>query len=266
MAESTSYKVNGVDLRAAAPRLLVVQPDPVDPLDDWATLLAEGGLAVRVLQPFAGDRLPEVFVDDGLLVLGGKMSATDDRTPWLADIRRLFREAVATSRPALGICLGGQILAHTFGGTVVRGDQGLETGVVRIDRLPEAETDDLWAGMPTPFLSAGFHREMIASLPPGAVWLGQSEIYPHQVFRFGRRAWGVQFHPEAATLVRYREWFAASGDADAEEVARLNVGVADMEQLEAQVSAHSAMLAKRFAAIVREASQALEPVNRPLGC
>ncbi len=258
MVESTSYKMKGVDLRAGAPRLLVVQPDPVDPLDDWAALLAEGGLAVRVLQPFAGDRLPEVFVDDGLLVLGGKMSATDDRTcPWLADIRRLFREAVATSRPALGVCLGGQILADTFGGTVVPGDQGLETGVVRIDRLPEAETDDLWAGMPTPFLSPGFHREMIASLPPGAIWLGQSEMYPHQAFRFGSRAWGVQFHPEAATLARYREWLAASGDADADEVARLSVGVADMEQLEAQVSAHSAMLAKRFAAIVREASQAL---------
>ena len=165
------------DLRAAVPRLLVVQPDFLDPLDNWHGLLAEHGVAVRLVQPFAGQSLPEVLEDDGLLVLGGDMGATDDqKVPWLADIRRLLRQAVTESRPTLGICLGGQLLAQTFDGSVVRGDQGLETGVVRVYWRPEVEADPLWAGIPAPFLSAAFHRDMITSLPAGAVWLGQSEM------------------------------------------------------------------------------------------
>jgi GMP synthase-like glutamine amidotransferase len=31
---------------------------------------------------------------------------------------------------------------------------------------------------------------------PGAEWLARSELYPHQAFRVGTRAYGLQFHVE----------------------------------------------------------------------
>jgi len=36
----------------------------------------------------------------------------------------------------------------------------------------------------------------VLRLPEGAVLLGRNQFEPHQAFRIGPCAWGVQFHPE----------------------------------------------------------------------
>jgi GMP synthase-like glutamine amidotransferase len=38
--------------------------------------------------------------------------------------------------------------------------------------------------------------DAVTVLPPAARWLARSESCPHQAFRVGPSAWGVQFHPE----------------------------------------------------------------------
>jgi GMP synthase (glutamine-hydrolysing) len=40
-----------------------------------------------------------------------------------------------------------------------------------------------------------WHRDTY-DLPPGAAQLAASDRYPQQAFRFGRRAYGLQFHVE----------------------------------------------------------------------
>ena len=55
----------------------------------------------------------------GLVMLGGGlMPDDDDRAPWLAAERALAAEAIDRDLPTLGICLGGQLLAHVAGGEV----------------------------------------------------------------------------------------------------------------------------------------------------
>lgn len=240
-----------------APRLLVVQPDPLDGPDRVGTWLAEEGAAVRVVRPFAGEALPATLEEDGLVVLGGSMSAWhDDAHPWLADIRRLLRHAVDLSRPVLGICLGGQLLAQAFDGTVTTGDPGLETGVVRVHWRPEAATDPLFADLPSPFLSGAMHGDSVRTLPEGAVWLGTSEPYPHQAFRIGDSAWGVQFHPEVS-LATYRTWVSAHPGVEEVDRARLRRGTADFERLDSEVAAANRTLAVRFADLARVGSPRL---------
>jgi hypothetical protein len=41
-----------------------------------------------------------------------------------------------------------------------------------------------------------WHWEEISRLPESAVWLADGDAYPHQAFRVGPAAWGVQGHPE----------------------------------------------------------------------
>jgi GMP synthase (glutamine-hydrolysing) len=234
--------------------LLVVQPDPQDSLDRFAGLLADAGLAIRVVRPFAGEALPDRLNEGGLLVMGGRMSvADDDKFPWLADIRRLLRHAVDLSRPALGICLGGQLLAQTFGGTVTVGDRGFEAGVVRIRWRPEAQADALFANLPVPFLAGTLHDDMVKALPKEGVWLGHSGMYPYQAFRVGSCAWGVQFHPEVS-LAGYREWVSSRAGADAAAQRKMRRGEADLQRLDGDVVAGISVLARRFADLARASS------------
>lgn len=159
--------------------MLVVQPDERSVLDRFGDWMAGAGLAWRIVRPFAGEPVPQRVDGHGLLVLGGRMSANDDHEhPWLADVRRLLREAVAESCPTLGVCLGGQLLARALGGSVAIGDRGVEAGVARIHLRPEAEDDPLFANLPSPLLAASMHGDMISALPPGAAWLAHSEMYP----------------------------------------------------------------------------------------
>jgi GMP synthase (glutamine-hydrolysing) len=50
--------------------------------------------------------------------------------------------------------------------------------------------------MPKHFLANVFHSQTVLALPEGAVCLAKNSHEPHQAFRLGTCAWGVQFHPE----------------------------------------------------------------------
>ncbi len=78
----------------------------------------------------------------GLVMLGGGlMPDDDDRAPWLAAERALAAEAIARDLPTLGICLGGQLLAHVAGGEVAEKTGPIERGATPSVRpRPDART------------------------------------------------------------------------------------------------------------------------------
>ncbi|MGW5425016.1 type 1 glutamine amidotransferase [Streptomyces sp. NPDC003943] len=163
--------------------------------------LRAAGLDARVHHPWRGEELP-VSLDGwaGLIVLGGSVNCEDDSTaPWLPRVRALIREAVEARVPVLGVCLGGQLLAHVLGGSVAARAEGPELGPVPLRRLPSAAGDPLFGALPEGALAAQWHWDEIDRLPPGAVPLLTGDDCRHQAFRVGACAWGVQFHPEALT-------------------------------------------------------------------
>jgi GMP synthase-like glutamine amidotransferase len=180
-------------------------------LGEWLT---EAGADLEVLRLDEGRPVPESLDGvDAVICLGGPMSAWDDRAaPWLPATRALLAAAVQAGTPTLGICLGAQLLALATGGTVEPGAEGPETGAYLTAKRDAAEQDPLFGQMPmTPDVMQS-HGDVITELPPGAVLLMAGTGYPHQAFRVGAAAWGIQFHIEA-TACTVRSW-AAQKDLD----------------------------------------------------
>ncbi len=118
----------------------------------------------------------------------------EERLPYLGRQRAFLREAVEEGVPVLGICLGGQLLARALGAEV-RPAERLEAGWLEIEATPEAAGDALLAHLRAPVGVYQWHTDVF-DLPDGAVRLARSEQSENQAFRYGERAWGLQFHPE----------------------------------------------------------------------
>lgn len=135
---------------------------------------------------------------DGFVYLGGGLMPDEtDRAPWLADEAALAQAALEADKPQLGICLGGQLLAHITGGEVRAQTGAPEKGATAITMLPAAVEDPVFGQVSrrTHFIES--HVDRITALPPEATLLASSELCEIQAFRVGR-SWGMQFHPEAS--------------------------------------------------------------------
>jgi len=130
------------------------------------------------------------------VVITGSHAMVSDREPWSEALVPWLQQAVAADLPVLGICYGHQLLAHAMGGEVDHHPQGPEFGTVPVERHAESDNDPLLGGLPRVFSAQAAHFQTVRRLPDGAVGLACNAFEPHHAFRIGRRAWGVQFHPE----------------------------------------------------------------------
>jgi len=226
-------------------RALVVQHHPSEGLGWFQEWLPAAGLDVHPIHPYLGHRVPTSVEGDALIVLGGPMGCMDDdRADWLPAVRSLLRTAVDDGVPTMGICLGAQLLAAATGGYVERGAAGPELGLSSID-VPTG--DDLLVPGAMPVVQ--WHFDAVTALPPDAVLLASSDVYPIQAFRVGEGAWGLQFHVEA-TAAMVEEW--AGNDAAAlAELGRDPFDVVSEVRFSEHVLTEAGQaLAQRFAQLV----------------
>ncbi len=166
-----------------------------DEMDDRASAWARRkGYALKWVCPAGGERLPEL--DDevaGVIVYGGAQDVDQqDRHTYLKDEMRFLDQALKRETPVLGLCLGGQLLAHTLGERVGAHPEGrAEYGYY--DLLPTKDGRKLF-GAPMKVLQSHWHGWF--GTPKGAVKLAATADFPEQAFRYGANAYGFQFHPE----------------------------------------------------------------------
>ncbi len=195
--------------------------------------LREAGLTIDERRLLDGDALPGLHEADGILVLGGSQSVRDiDRDPLLQAEADLLGRAAEARVPVLGICLGGQLLAHALGAHVVRAPRRT-IAWVELEATPAAAGDPLAEALGSP--ARGLHwNEDCFDLPPGATELLTRHGTGVTAFRAGDSAWGVQFHPEVdgraleGWYERYGAWLAAAGVTESQARA------ADAEHLPGQ--------------------------------
>ena len=146
------------------------------------------------------------------VVITGSHAMVSDREAWSEALVPWLARLVAQGTPVLGICYGHQLLAHALGGEVGYHPGGLELGTVPITLTPEAQADPLFAHLPAQLTAQVVHAQSVRALPPGAVRLAGNAHEPHQAYRIGAHAWGVQFHPEfsLAAMQGYVQHLAAT--------------------------------------------------------
>lgn len=140
-----------------------------------------------------------------VLVLGGAMHADqDDRHPWLREEKLFLQRLLDLDTPVLGVCLGAQLLAQAANSPVFRASE-CEIGWPEIELTETGRDDPVLGVLPQRFAAFEWHYYTYG-LPAGADELARSRVCT-QAFRFGRRAWAVQFHPEV-TLAQVEAWIA----------------------------------------------------------
>jgi len=154
-----------------------------------------------VCHPYRGERLPRLDELDalgGLVVMGGPMGVGEvSEHPWLAGELELLAAAVAAGLPVLGVCLGAQLLAAALGARVYRGERP-EIGSGTVSLTADGRADPVLGAAGLAELPVVHWHQDTFDLPPGAVLLAGSALYPHQAFRAHVRArvYGLQFHVE----------------------------------------------------------------------
>jgi GMP synthase (glutamine-hydrolysing) len=181
---------------ADSQKMLLIVHDR-DEMDDRASAWAiSQGYEAHWICPAGGDPLPSL--DDriaGVIVYGGAQDVDQqDNHPYLKDEMRLLDEALKRETPVLGLCLGAQLLAHTLGEEVSgHADGYAEYGYY--DLVPTQAGKHLF-GDKMKVLQSHWHGWY--RTPKDAVKLAGTEAFPEQAFRYGRNAYGFQFHPETS--------------------------------------------------------------------
>lgn len=159
--------------------------------------LKKNGLRIKYVN-FERDpeALPTLEKYNGLIILGGHMGVYEaDKYTHIKTEMKLIEEALKKEIPILGICLGAQLLAHVLGSPVRKHTQK-EVGWSDITLTEEGKKDSLLQHFSSTEKIFQLHGDTF-DIPQSAVHLAQSEICSSQAFRYGDKAYGLQFHLEA---------------------------------------------------------------------
>ena len=186
-------------------KILVLQNARYEGLAGLGKLLEEDGFNTKIV--FAKqEKIPDLD-SSAVIILGASESANDD-LPYLKKEMVLIRQAVQKEIPVLGICLGSQLIAKTFGAKVYQGTKK-EIGIYHDVEFDNLSKSSLFSGIESPAIVFHWHGDTF-DLPQDAIRLAHSRDYRNQAFQLGT-AVGVQFHLEVDEKT-IRLWLDKSKD------------------------------------------------------
>ncbi len=127
------------------------------------------------------------FEPKALIFTGGPSSVYEEKSPQID--KKIFELGI----PILGICYGGQLIAHYFGGTVTQANQR-EYGKIELNHNPE---NALFKKLPNPSTVWMSHTDFIESTPKGFEITASTKHCPVAALQNSeKKIYAVQFHPE----------------------------------------------------------------------
>jgi GMP synthase-like glutamine amidotransferase len=183
--------------------VLVLQNSKIEGSGVLGNLLESDGFTLRTIYAKENKIPTDNF---SLLVVLGATESANAIYSYLQNEQKLIKKSVEENIPVLGICLGSQLIAKTFGGEVYAGSKK-EIGFyndVEID-----STSRLFSGIQTPMTVFHWHGDTF-TLPENSIRLAHSKNYENQAFQI-KSAVGLQFHLEVdKTIVNL--WLDKSQD------------------------------------------------------
>jgi len=168
--------------------VLLVQNTRIEGSGYLGELLEKDGFEITSVNA-KHEKLPDK--DFSLVVILGAPESANEDLPYLQAEQELIKKSVEKNVPVLGICLGSQLIAKTFGAKVYSGPKK-EIGFY--NDLKVSDDSSFFSGFQNPVTVFHWHGDTF-DLPEGAVRLASSEHYANQAFRY-KSAVGLQFHME----------------------------------------------------------------------
>ena len=170
-----------------------LQHVPFEGLGSIEAWLQSAGYQITGTRFYQSEDLPGAEEIDLLVVMGGPMSVNDeDLYPWLGEEKKFLKSVVESGKPALGICLGAQLIANAMGSKVFP-NPVKEIGWHPVRRVVPSEKAAF--EFPEEIEVFHWHGETFG-LPPDAVRIAESAGCQNQAFQIGTCVIGLQFHLE----------------------------------------------------------------------
>jgi len=181
------------------PSVAILQHERNEPGGLFTEHIRERGMELIQVPLYETNEVPPLHATH-LIIMGGSMSVNDEQEfPWLISEKQIIREWVAKGRPVLGICLGAQLIASSFGAPVYPCKKELGWSSVN------AIEDELFPELPGRFNVFQMHGETFDIPEPGMLVFCGEEVL-NQAICIGSGL-GLQFHPEL-TLEMIQDWIS----------------------------------------------------------
>ncbi len=163
-------------------------------ISDWAR---DRGFEETATRLYEAPSFPSFNDYDFLVIMGGPMGVYDeDEYPWLKAEKAFIKEALEGGKPALGICLGAQLLSDSLGAKV-RKNRFKEIGFFQVALTPIGWNSPIFKGLPGTFDAFHWHGDTF-EIPEKGYHIASSEACPNQAFIYDNRVIGLQFHIESS--------------------------------------------------------------------
>ena len=178
--------------------VLVLQHIACEPPGVFEDVLLERGATLQRVELDEGEPLPASLDGiDAIVAMGGPMSVNDEAEhPWLVAEKALIARAVRGRRPVLGLVprrAAPRLVARRPGATRARPPRSACSRSTRRPRLRDGSRSSPASRGRGRRCSGTRTRSTFPRAPRSS---RRSPDYPHQAFRVGRVAYGVQFHVE----------------------------------------------------------------------
>jgi GMP synthase-like glutamine amidotransferase len=172
-----------------------LQHVPFEGLGSMEGWLRSRGHRISCSRLYSGETCPNIDAIDRLIVMGGPMGIHDEQQyPWLVAEKHFLREAAASQKPILGICLGAQLLADALGAGVTP-NAWREIGWFPV-QTSDALNNTVLSGVLPKILDVFHWHGDRFDLPEGALPVASSEACSQQGFVYENRIFAFQFHLE----------------------------------------------------------------------